>query len=249
MGKILLIEDDLVQTELIRRLVEPRGHVLLSVRNGQEGIKVAGREKPQLILMDMIMPGMHGLEATIKLKEDPLTREIPIIALTIMSSPKFVQECYSVGVAGYIKKPFDSKTLLESVERIVGRPERTAGRVAIIAKASKLATMLEMRLVRQGFEVTTLRASDLSLDSLTNETAAAVFVDISLPESRLKAVFERLRSSEATKDSPVVAFGAGLNREALSQAAARHGARFQLADAGELGGLLDAIRQPVQDRE
>ena len=71
MGKILLIEDDSVQVELLKRLFEPRGHILLTARNGLEGIKVAQLERPQLILMDMIIPGMHGLEATIKLKEGP----------------------------------------------------------------------------------------------------------------------------------------------------------------------------------
>jgi len=162
MGKILLIEDDAVQVELIKRDLESRGHEVLTARSGQGGIELAGREKPQLILMDMIIPGMHGLEATIKLKEAASTRDIPIIALTIMSDPKFVQECYRAGVADYIKKPFDPKSLIESVEEIVGQPETITGRILIVAGVSQLATMIEMRLLRQGYEVTSLAPGDFS---------------------------------------------------------------------------------------
>jgi CheY-like chemotaxis protein len=98
-----------------------------------DGIKLAREAKPDLILMDMIMPGMHGLEATIKLKEDPVTMDIPIMALTIMSSPKFVQECYRAGIIGYIKKPYDPKVLLDSIERIVGKPEKRVARIMMVA--------------------------------------------------------------------------------------------------------------------
>jgi CheY-like chemotaxis protein len=242
MGKILLIEDESVQVELIKRLLEPRGHVVLTVRNGQEGIEVAGRDKPDLILMDMIIPGMHGLEATIKLKEEPLTREIPIIALTVMSSPNFVQECYRVGVAGYIKKPFDPKTLLESVERIVGQPEKKAGRILIVAGISRLATMIEMRLLRQGYDVTVLGPGDLSSSHLAGEETAVAFVVVSLPEAQVASVFDTLGGTRG-KGITAVAFATGLSKDALSRAAARHGVRFQLSDAGELGALLSKIFQ------
>jgi two-component system, cell cycle response regulator DivK len=243
MGKILLIEDDSVQVELVKKLLEPRGHVVLTARNGQDGIKLAGSEQPQLILMDMIIPGMHGLEATIKLKEDPSTCEIPIIALTIMSSPKFVQECYRAGVAGYIKKPFDPKTVLESVEHIVGKPEKSTGRILIVSGISRLATMLEMRLLRRGYDVTVLSAGEISPSRLENEKAVAVFVDVSLPETQVVTVFEVLRSAGGEEGIPVVAFAGGISKDALSQAAARYGARFQLAGAGELGSILHKINR------
>ncbi len=245
MGKILLIEDDIVQVALIKNLLEPRGHQIIAVRSGAEGIKLAAREKPQLILMDMIIPGMHGLEATIKLKEDPKTREVPIIALTFMSSPKFVQECYRAGVAGYIKKPFDPKIVLESVEGIVGGPEKRTGRILIVTRASRLATMLEMRLLRLGYEVTTLKISDVSRERFENERAAAVFVDVSLPGPEVAAAFAALRAASGSRDVPTVAFADGMSREAIGLAAIRNGARFQMADATELPTLLRNVFPPA----
>ncbi len=245
MGKILLIEDDPVQVELIKRALESRGHEVLTARNGQGGIELAGREKPQLILMDMIIPGMHGLEATIKLKEAESTRDIPIIALTIMSNPKFVQECYRVGVADYIKKPFDPKSLIERVEGIVGSPETITGRILIVAGVSQLATMIEMRLLRQGYEVTSLAPGDFSLGRLESEQAVAAFVDVSMPEEQVIKVFGTLRDGGTGKDFPIIVFAAGMKKDALGQAAARHGARFHISAAGELGGLLRKIGRPA----
>ena len=242
MAKILLVEDDAIQIELIKKHLEPQGHIVVNAKNGMEGIKLAREGKPDLILMDMIMPGMHGLEATIKLKEDPVTMEIPILALTIMSSPKFVQECYRAGIIGYIKKPYDPKILLESVERIVGKPEKKVSRIMMISGASRLATMVEMRLVRQGYQVDTFPGAKSALELLAEVGPDAIFLDASLPEKHLAMVFDELKKSTATKDIPVILFSPQGGKEALESAAARLGAKDYLSSASDLTGVLNKIK-------
>ncbi len=244
MAKILLVEDDTIQIELIRKHLEPIGYVILIARNGQEGIKLALKEKPDLILMDMIMPGMHGLEATIKLKENPLTESIPIMALTIMSSPKFVQECYRAGIVGYLKKPFDLKVLLESVERIVGKPVRKINRVMLIAGASRLATMIEMKLVRQGYQVRTFAGGKSAVNSMEKDRPDAVFMDVSLPEKHLALVFEKLRQTEELKSIPAVLLSSEMAGEDLDQQVVRWGAHDCLTSSAELGDVLRRIQEP-----
>jgi CheY-like chemotaxis protein len=242
MAKILLIEDDAIQIELIKKHLEPQGHIVINAKNGMEGIKLAREGKPDLILMDMIMPGMHGLEATIKLKEDPVTMDIPIMALTIMSSPKFVQECYRAGIIGYIKKPYDPKILLESVEKIVGKPERKVSRIMMIAGASRLATMVEMKLVRQGYQVDTFPGAKSALELISEAKPDAVFLDASLPEKHLTLVFGELKKAEATKDLPVILFSPQGGKEALDEAAARWGAQGYLTSASDLTEVLNKIK-------
>jgi CheY-like chemotaxis protein len=242
MAKILLIEDDAIQIELIKKHLEPQGHIVVNAKNGIEGIKQAQEEKPDLILMDMIMPGMHGLEATIKLKEDPVTQDIPIMALTIMSSPKFVQECYRAGIIGYIKKPYDPKVLLESVERIVGKPERKVSRIMMIAGASRMATMVEMRLVRQGYQVDTFPGAKSALELIDKVKPDAVFLDASLPEKHLSLVFGELKKKETTKDLPVILFSPQGGKDALEPAAARWGAAGYLPSASDLTEVLNKIK-------
>jgi CheY-like chemotaxis protein len=245
MPKILLVEDDPVQVELIKKHLESSGYNLVIARNGQEGIKIAQKEKPDLILMDMIMPGMHGLEAIIKLKENPLTESIPIIALTIMSSPKFVQECYRAGIIGYIKKPYDPKILLESVERIVGKPERLINRILIIAGASRLATMIEMRLVRQGYQVNSFAGGKSALSHAEKEKPDVIFLDITLPKKHVSAVFEELRKSIEMERIPVVLLSPHRGNEELEKEVAAHGAAGFITSASDLANILRKIKEPA----
>jgi CheY-like chemotaxis protein len=243
MAKILLVEDDTIQIELIKKHLAPIGYAIIVAKNGQEGIKLAQEEKPDLILMDMIMPGMHGLEVTIKLKEDPLTAEIPIMALTIMSSPKFVQECYRAGIIGYIKKPYNPKILLESIERVVGKPERRVAKIMLVAGASRLATMIEMRLVRQGYQVNAFAGAKSALGRLAKEKPDAIFLDISLPEKHVAMVFDEVGKSDSSKDIPVIIFSPQSNKEAIESALSRWGARDYLSSASDIGDVLRKIKE------
>ena len=243
MAKILLVEDDAIQIELIKKHLEPQGHIVINAKNGMEGIKLAREGKPDLILMDMIMPGMHGLEATIKLKEDPATMDIPIMALTIMSSPKFVQECYRAGIIGYIKKPYDPKILLDSIERIVGKPEKRVSRIMMIAGASRLATMVEMRLVRNGYQVDSFPGAKSALEHIAGDRPDAIFLDVSLPEKHVAMVFLELGKSEATKEIPVILFSAQEGKEALESAVRRWGARDYISTASDLSEVLRRVRE------
>jgi CheY-like chemotaxis protein len=247
MPKILLFEDDAVQIELIKRHVEPIGHTLLVARKGEEGISLARKEKPDLILMDMIMPGMHGLEATIKLKEDPLTAEIPILALTIMSSPKFIQECYRAGIIGYLKKPCHPKILLESIEKIVGKPVRLINKIMIISGASRLATMIEMRLLRQGYQVNSFPGGKSAISHLEKELPDAIFLDASLPEKHISTVFEKLGDSGSLKSIPLVLMSSQMSARELEQEVVRRGAHDCLTSASELADVLRRIKEPVED--
>jgi CheY-like chemotaxis protein len=69
---------------------------------------------------------MHGLEASIILKGKPETAKIPIVALTVMSSPKFIEDCYKVGVSGFVRKPADPQLVLDSIIKVIGKPKRPA---------------------------------------------------------------------------------------------------------------------------
>lgn len=241
MKKVLLIEDDPVQIEMIRKSLTGEGYHLVIAKNGQEGIKQAQKEKPDLILMDMIMPGMHGLEATIKLKEDFLTQDIPIIALTIMSSPKFVQECYKAGVAGYIKKPYDPRILLETVVRAIGKPEKKVLNILIIAGASRLATMIEMRLLRQGHQVKTFAGGKSALSRAGKEPPNLIFLDVSLPEKHVAQVFEELKKAPEVKGIPLILFSPQFDDDQLAEEVERRGAQGFISSPSQLGEILSRI--------
>jgi CheY-like chemotaxis protein len=119
MGTILVIEDEPDQVRLIRLRLEARGHRVFSAGKAKEGIDLAAREKPDLILLDMILPDMHGLDAAIKLKQNRDTRLIPVIAISAVGSPDFTKACLQEGISAYIRKPYNPRELFKTIEKYV----------------------------------------------------------------------------------------------------------------------------------
>jgi len=132
--KILLIEDEPEQIEMIKSRLEARAYHLITAGNAEDGIKLAQEEKPDLILMDMILPGMHGLEAAKKLKEVPETKEIPIIAFTAMTVTGFKQECFKEGICDFIRKPYESKELYEKIEKNIRKKHEKVDEIEDLEK-------------------------------------------------------------------------------------------------------------------
>lgn len=153
MPKILVVEDNPVEIETIKARLKQKQYEVLIAKNGEDGIRLANEEKPDLIFMDMILPGMHGLEATIKLKQDPETKNIPIVALTVMDSSEFVATCFKEGVSAFIKKPYNFTEIFEKTEKILGNPPATQKKVMVIEHDSSMVTMITMILMRGGYQV------------------------------------------------------------------------------------------------
>jgi len=123
MGTILVVEDEPDQIRLIRLRLEARGHRVLTAGKAKEGIDLAAREKPDLILLDMILPDMHGLDAAIKLKQNRDTRPIPVIAISAVGSPDFTKACLQEGIIAYVRKPYNPRELFKTIEKYVGPGE------------------------------------------------------------------------------------------------------------------------------
>jgi CheY-like chemotaxis protein len=123
MPKILVIEDEPDQNKLIKLRLEARGYRVLSVGKAREGIEAAKKERPDLILMDMILPDMHGLDAAIKLKQGLETRYTPVIGLSAVGSPDFIKTCLQEGIVAYVRKPYDPRDLFKTIEKFI-RPEK-----------------------------------------------------------------------------------------------------------------------------
>jgi two-component system cell cycle response regulator DivK len=106
-NRVLLVEDNIDNFELVRFLLERAGYEVLAGRDGREAIEKARLELPDLILMDLSLPGINGWEAGQKLKEDPATSSIPLLALTAHTLPGDKKRAMESGFDGYISKPID----------------------------------------------------------------------------------------------------------------------------------------------
>src|SRR5471030_214360 len=105
MARILIVEDNQANMRLASFLLQNFGHTVLCAGDAETGLALARAELPDLILMDIQLPGMDGLAATVLLKQDPATAVIPIIALTAMDQMEDQEKSKAAGCDGYIAKP------------------------------------------------------------------------------------------------------------------------------------------------
>ncbi len=117
--KILIIEDNPINLELATGLLEAAGYVVIQAETAEKGIKLTRAEFPDLILMDVGLPGMDGLEATALLKQDSATKEIPVVSLTAHAMKSIEEKALAANCAGYITKPIDTGEFPKAVARFI----------------------------------------------------------------------------------------------------------------------------------
>jgi CheY-like chemotaxis protein len=120
MKNLLVVEDDPIIMNLIVILLERAGYGVVQATSGEEGIALASQNPPHLILMDVALPGMDGLEATRLLKSRDQTRSIPVIALTAQAMKQDTERAAMAGCDGFISKPLSTKAFLGEIARFLG---------------------------------------------------------------------------------------------------------------------------------
>ena len=119
MKKVLIIEDHGDMRELLTWQIELMGFLPITAKRGQEGVEKAATEKPELIIMDIMMPGMDGLEAAREIRANAETKDIPILAATALFRDADLKSCLEAGCNGYIVKPFTFQELQGKVREFI----------------------------------------------------------------------------------------------------------------------------------
>ena len=120
MSKILLVEDNEMNRDMLTRRLERKGFEVVIAVDGQAGVDMASSASPDIILMDLSLPVMDGWEATRRIKADPATQGIPVIALTAHAMKEDEQKARDAGCDDYDTKPVDIKRLLEKIGKFLG---------------------------------------------------------------------------------------------------------------------------------
>ncbi|MBI1993315.1 MAG: response regulator [Deltaproteobacteria bacterium] len=116
--RILLAEDHPGTIEVMQTELEVLGYEVVVAQDGQEAVEKAATESPDLIVMDIIMPKLDGFQATARIRENPRTRDIPILAATALARPGDREKCLESGCDGYIAKPFTHRQLGAAIDRL-----------------------------------------------------------------------------------------------------------------------------------
>jgi DNA-binding response OmpR family regulator len=120
--KKILVTDDAFEIRALARAMLDSHYIVIEASDGSEAIKKAMEEKPDYILMDIMMPTMDGMQATLQLKNNPKTKNIPVIMLTALSDSDSVLTSYDYGADHYLVKPFDLDGLLKAI-KLVGKSQ------------------------------------------------------------------------------------------------------------------------------
>jgi two-component system, cell cycle response regulator DivK len=120
LSTILLVEDTIANRALVVKLLKAAGHDVIEAADGAAGIREAQTTRPDLVLMDLSLPGIDGWEALRQLRADGRTRDLRIVALTAHAMAGTRDEALAAGFDGYLSKPIDALTFADTVSRFVG---------------------------------------------------------------------------------------------------------------------------------
>jgi CheY-like chemotaxis protein len=135
-GKILLVEDTNVVITLMSEYLIYKGYKVYIAGNGLEGVQIAKEEHPDLILMDVMMPVMDGLEATRRIRADQSLRDVPIIALTALAMADDREHCLAAGMNDYMSKPIKMQELSDVIEKYLGAGSASGGKKSSVDNES-----------------------------------------------------------------------------------------------------------------
>jgi two-component system, cell cycle response regulator DivK len=211
MARILLIEDNDQQRELYATLLYYNGFDVEQAVSAESGMAAAKQRRPDLIMIDYMLPGIDGLYATKLLKESPLTADIPVICFSAYDVPK--SAIVSSHVDGYLRKPLSGDTLVRGIRELIGWdrartdvPTATKHAVIIAGKESAQAAALAVVLQLEGFKVSRAADGATGLGTTAVVDPDVVLIDVNAPVLDAWSVIKRLRQGSETAEIPAFAF-------------------------------------------
>jgi len=119
MSLVLIVEDNEKNLKLVRDVLQVKGYETVDAGSAEDGLVLAREKRPDLVLMDIQLPGMNGIEALKALRADPATAAIPVVAITASVMQQDRQQIVGAGFDGFIEKPVNLKNLLDTVQQAV----------------------------------------------------------------------------------------------------------------------------------
>jgi two-component system cell cycle response regulator len=214
--KILTVDDSKTVRIIVRKAFKPFDVEIFEAANGVEGLAVAAKENPDLILLDVTMPVMDGVEMLTKLKADAALKAIPVVMLTAEGGRDNVLKIAKIGVRDYLVKPFKEEVLVEKCSRVIDlKPvnEAAAKAKSILDPADILIVEDKPAIVQQiqeGLRHTPWKFRGVAtqaeaVDSYTKNPPDLILISLSLPEEAAFSLFRLIRTNVKTKYTPVFA--------------------------------------------
>jgi signal transduction histidine kinase/CheY-like chemotaxis protein len=210
---VLVVDDDRSTRELISRGLQKEGFSVLGAGSGEEAIRVAREKRPDVISLDVLMPGMDGWTVLRTLKADPLTASIPVVMVSMLDDRDIG---FALGAADYLTKPFDREKLVAALRRFRGG--RSPRPVLVVEDDPATREVIRRALEKDGWAVSEAENGRIALECLSLSVPDLIVLDLMMPEMDGFEFVAELRRTEAGRRVPVVVVTA---RELSSEDRAR----------------------------
>jgi two-component system cell cycle response regulator len=209
---------------MVSRHLQPFGCQIIEAADGQEGVSVAKKERPDLVLLDVTMPVMDGRQALVALRADAVTKSIPVIMLTAESSQELVSDLLKLGVQGYIVKPFAPDKFEQAVAKVLGPPAALgastraldAGAVLVVDDSERIVEAARVSL-EPVMKVVTATSGTAAIERYVEARPAVVIIDLAMPDMDGIQTLAGIRKSGGT-DSYCIALVVRGDQAARDQA-------------------------------
>ena len=219
---ILIVEDNARNLKLARDILNHVGYRTLEAENAEDGLALARAQRPDLVLMDVQLPGMDGVEALGRLRTDPLTADIPVVALTAFAMRDDRDRLLAVGFDAYLEKPLNVREFPRPgrcCAQARGRRVADVSEPAMILVVDDLpqnVRLLEAVLAPRGYAIATAMSGREALERVVSDPIDLVLLDIVMPEMDGYEVCRAIRADASTRFLPVVMITASGEQEKVA---------------------------------
>ncbi len=213
--RILIVDDSPIVVESIASELRETGYAISIAKNGKEAIEITGLEKPDLITMDINMPVMDGYQACLQLKEQKITRDIPIIIVTTHNTKEERERGFEVGAVDYFTKPFVKGHLSSYIKHLLSGSKKIKAEKILIAEDSMICQNIYKAFMKKhGFEYEMAENGLQTMEILKSGfEPAAILLDISMPMMDGLEVCREIKRNDNYRNIPVIIVTAAKNKD------------------------------------
>jgi signal transduction histidine kinase/CheY-like chemotaxis protein len=198
-ASVLVIDDDPTVRDMIGRMLAKEGYHVVTAANGADGLTLAAEARPDVITLDIMMPGMDGWSVLSKLKADPALTAIPVVVMTIVDDRNLG---FALGASDYLTKPIDRERLAEVLRQVRSRGGEQS--VLIVEDDPGSRALMRKLFEKEGWSVSEAENGSVGLAAVAAKTPGLVLLDLMMPEMDGFEFVEHLRKRNGGLDIPVV---------------------------------------------
>jgi len=199
--RVLIVDDDPSIRELLARYLKREGFAVLEAENGQQGIRLAERELPNVIILDVMMPGTDGWSVLEHLKSHVSLSSIPVIMLTMVDDRS---RGYALGAMHFFNKPVNWSNLYRVIKDALGQKQAVESSVLVVDDDSESRALLRHSLEKEGWRVDEAINGKHAIESIQNRTPSLILLDLMMPEMDGFEFVDEIRSQQGLVDIPII---------------------------------------------